>query len=71
MKIANDLVQEIKFERVHRMGERWPGKNRAIVAKFNLLKEREMVRNPEALSKFHFFSFTNNFQKKYRKNVGN
>ena len=44
MKIATDLVRQTKFERVHRMGERRPGKIRPIVAKFNLSKEREMVR---------------------------
>lgn len=44
MKLASDLVSEMKFERIHRMGEKRPGKNRPIVAKFNLFKERELVR---------------------------
>lgn len=44
MKIASDLVAQLKFERVHRMGERQRGRDRKIVAKFNLFKERELVR---------------------------
>ncbi|XP_060556293.1 uncharacterized protein LOC132716967 [Ruditapes philippinarum] len=45
MKIANDLVKEMKFERVHRIGNHGRnGKPRNIVAKFNLFKERELVR---------------------------
>jgi hypothetical protein len=44
MKLASDLVSEMKFERIHRMGEKRPGKNRPIVANFNLFKERELVR---------------------------
>ena len=44
MNFASDLVKELKFERVHRMGERRVNKTRPIVAKFNLFKEREMVR---------------------------
>ena len=45
LKIANDIVDSIQFERVHRMG--WSSERnrcRKIVAKFTLFKDREMVR---------------------------
>ena len=44
MKIAQDLVNEIRFERVHRMGLKTVRKSRNIVAKFTFFKERELVR---------------------------
>ena len=44
MKVAKDVVDKIGFERVHRMGAKEEGKQRAIVAKFSLYKEREFVR---------------------------
>lgn len=44
MKLASDLVDRIKFERVHRMGPRKNGYSRNIVAKFVLFKEREIFR---------------------------
>ncbi|XP_052212527.1 uncharacterized protein LOC127831589 [Dreissena polymorpha] len=44
LKMANSLVTEMKFERVHRMGQKNSDKVRPIVAKFNLFKERELVR---------------------------
>ncbi|XP_052227651.1 uncharacterized protein LOC127842264 [Dreissena polymorpha] len=44
LKMANDLVTEMKFGRIHRMGEKNRDKIRLIVAKFNLFKERELVR---------------------------
>ena len=45
MKIANDLVKEMKFERVHRIGDHSRrDRPRSIVVKFNLFKERELVR---------------------------
>jgi len=44
-KIARDVVDSIKFERVHRSpGSPTPGKVRNIVAKFTFFKERELVR---------------------------
>ncbi|XP_060563100.1 uncharacterized protein LOC132722596 [Ruditapes philippinarum] len=48
MKIANDLVKEMEFERVHRIGNHGRnGKPRNIAAKFNLFKERELVKNTD------------------------
>lgn len=44
MKVAKELANEIQFDRVHRMGDRMNGRDRKIVAKFTLFKEREMVR---------------------------
>ena len=45
LKIAQNVVDEIKFERVHRMGGKTgPDRTRLIVAKFTLFKDREMVR---------------------------
>ena len=44
MKIAQDLVNKISFERVHRMGYSSNGRARSIVAKFTLYKEKELVR---------------------------
>jgi hypothetical protein len=44
MKIAQDLVNQMSFERVHRMGPKVDGKIRTIVAKFTLYKEKEFVR---------------------------
>lgn len=45
MKVAQNLVDEIRFERVHRVGEKQPGIiQRNIVAKFTLFKDREMIR---------------------------
>ena len=45
LKIAQDLVNKIQFERVHRMGQKEEnGKHRNIVAKFTLFKDKEIVR---------------------------
>ena len=45
MKIAQDLVNEMKFDRVHRIGQnRADGKSRQIVARFTMYKDREIVR---------------------------
>lgn len=45
MKVAQNLVDEIRFERIHRMGEKQAGvTDRNIVAKFTLFKDREMIR---------------------------
>ena len=44
MKIADQLVEDMQFELVHRMGQKLPDKPRRIVAKFTLFKEREYVR---------------------------
>jgi DNA repair exonuclease SbcCD ATPase subunit len=44
MKIAQSIVDEIQFERVHRMGYKQGIRPRKIVAKFNRFKEREHVR---------------------------
>ena len=44
MNIAQDVVDKLSFERVHRMGQRDDKKPRNIVAKFTLFKDREMVR---------------------------
>lgn len=44
MKIAQDQVDKLSFERVHRMGHNRNGGYRNIVAKFTLYKEKEFVR---------------------------
>lgn len=45
MKLAQSIVDGFQFERVHRMGDRSVGsRNRNIVAKFSLFKDRETVR---------------------------
>ena len=44
LQIAQDVVDNLKFERVHRIGEHIPNKTRKIVCKFNMFPEREMVR---------------------------
>jgi hypothetical protein len=44
MKIAQELIDKMAFERVHRMGQKVGGYSRKIVARFTLFKEREMVR---------------------------
>ena len=43
MKIAKDLVESIKFERVHRIGHKSDRKCRTIVDKFASFKDREYV----------------------------
>lgn len=56
MKVAQDLVDKISFERVHRMGNKTNGRSRNIVAKFTLFKERELVRKQwKALSGTPYF----------------
>jgi hypothetical protein len=51
MKMAQDLVNNFKFDRVHRMGPKRSGSNRNIVAKFTLFKERELVRRQSSALK--------------------
>ena len=44
-KIVRDFLDDIKFEQVHRMGNRaWQGYSRNIVAKFTLFKDRECAK---------------------------
>ncbi|XP_052817962.1 uncharacterized protein LOC128243984 [Mya arenaria] len=51
MKLAQELVDSFKFDRVHRMGQRRQGSSRNIVAKFTLFKERELVRSQSSALK--------------------
>lgn len=44
LKAAQDIVDGIKFERVHRMGQKSANYPRKIVAKFHEFKEKELVR---------------------------
>ena len=44
LQIAQDVVDTLKFERVHRIGEQSDEGPRKIVCKFNMFPEREMVR---------------------------
>lgn len=44
LKMAKQEVDEIGFDRVHRIGQRVSGKSRSIVAKFTVFKDRETVR---------------------------
>ena len=56
MKVAKDVVDKMGFDRVHRMGAKEEGKQRAIVAKFSLFKEREFVRKQwKTLQGTHFY----------------
>ena len=45
--IKNTMGVEIvpKFERVHRIGHKIPGRNRTVIAKFSFFKERDIVWN--------------------------
>ncbi|XP_060576681.1 uncharacterized protein LOC132733999 [Ruditapes philippinarum] len=44
MKLAQKFVDDLQFERVHRIGAKTNHYSRKIVAKFSLFKEREYVR---------------------------
>ena len=46
LDLARDLVNEMKLERVHRIGpfSQNPNYDRKIVCKFNLFADRELVR---------------------------
>jgi hypothetical protein len=45
LKISKEVVNELRFERVHRSpGHVLPGKKRTVVAKFTYFKDREQVR---------------------------
>lgn len=44
LEIAQELVDQIVLERVHRVGQNVRGGPRSIVAKFSLFKDRETVR---------------------------
>ena len=58
LKVAQSLVDEMRFERVHRMGKMVAGKHRLIIAKFTLYKDREMVRKQSKnLKKTNYFMF--------------
>ena len=43
LKLAKELVDQIAFERVHRMGSKFGGNSRKIVAKCHVYKEKEVV----------------------------
>lgn len=45
IKTKLEIDKQIEFDRVHRLGQRYPGKTRPIVAKFHKYKDRELVRN--------------------------
>lgn len=64
MKLAGDFVAEMKFERVHRMSYKREGKNRPIIAKFNLFKERELVRRAGSAFKSTPYFIHEQFPKK-------
>lgn len=58
MKIASDIVNDMKFERVHRVGQKRQNKGRDIVVKFNYFKDREMVRRQwKTLAGTQFFVY--------------
>ena len=58
MKIAEDGVKTMSFERVHRIGKREKDKDRSIVAKFVLFQERESVRKKgKALERTNYHVF--------------
>ena len=52
MKVSSSDMEEIKFDRVHRVGQRQQGKTRIIVANFNPSREKNIVlRHAKNLSK--------------------
>ena len=63
MKLAKEQVSSIGFERVHRMGPRLQGRPRAVVAKFTLYKERELVRRQSTALKGTPFYVNEQFPK--------
>lgn len=64
LKIAHDLVNNIQFERVHRIGQRRAdGRIRQIVAKFTLFKDREAVRKERKNLKDTNFFISEQFPK--------
>lgn len=65
-QIAQSIVNEIKFERVHRMGQARPGGPRDIVAKFSLFKDREEVRR----SRFKLKQTGHFINEQYPKEIG-
>ena len=73
LKIAEDIVNDIKFERVHRMGTKSPvmrdGRN--IVAKFSLFKGREMVKRQCFNLYEQTFQCTSNIRGRLTRNAKN
>lgn len=64
LKIAHDLVKDMQFERVHRIGQpRADGKIRQIIAKFTLFKDREAVRKERKNLKDTNFFISEQFPK--------
>lgn len=63
MRIAQNLIDSMRFERVHRIGERSGQRKRNIVAKFTLFKEREMVRKQWKTLQGTEYYFTEQFPK--------
>jgi len=63
MKLAQDLVDSLKFERVHRMGEPNKHGKRNIVAKFTFYKDRETVRRASTALKGTPFYVSEQFPK--------
>ena len=69
-KVARDVADSIKFERVHRSpGSPISGKVRNIVAKFTYFKDRESVRKCwKELDGTVCIVFSNNFHRTSSKN---
>lgn len=64
LKMAQDMVSEIQFERVHRIGQtKMDGKSRQLIAKFTLFKEREAVRKERKELKDTNFYISEQFPK--------
>ena len=51
MEIAQEEVNNLQFDRVHRMGVKRDNSVKSIVAKFTLFKERESVRKQAKILK--------------------
>ena len=73
MKFAQDIVENIKFDSVHRMGPTREGINRNIVAKFTFFKERGLVRRNSRFLKntglFVYEQFPKEVNDKRRKSI--
>ncbi len=66
LKLPEDTVENICFERVHRMGAKKPGapRPRPIVAKFGYFKQKEQVKSRGRELKGTDFSVNDQFPKK-------
>ncbi len=73
LKLSQDLVDEIKFDRVHRMGHIQAGFTRKIVAKFTNFKDREAVKRQKKElmgSNFYLFETISSGNRRAQEDIG-